>query len=272
MVPPDPQLIFEAPADARARVVVRDVSVSFDAIEAIRGVELALGDGELVSLVGPSGCGKSTLLAAIAGLVEPHSGEIWLDGQRVTNRLGHVALMPQRDALLPWRTVLENVLLPAVVAGTDVRATRGRALELLPRFGLQGFAEHYPRALSGGMRQRAAFLRTVLTERDVMLLDEPFGALDALTRRSMQEWLLSLWEDLSRTILMVTHDVEEALLLSDRVAVMTARPGTIALVEPVDLPRPRTPEMVSDPRFVAQKARLLAALRNEMSFGSEVLR
>lgn len=255
-----------------ACVLVRDVSVRFGATEAVRAVHLELTGGELVSLVGPSGCGKSTLLATIAGLVEPDAGEIWLDGERMANRLGHVALMPQRDALLPWRTVLENAILAAEVAGHDTQAARERASGLLPRFGLDGFGDHYPAALSGGMRQRAAFLRTVLTERDVMLLDEPFGALDALTRRSMQEWLLDLWEELSRTILLVTHDVEEALLLSDRVAVMTARPGRIKRVESVELPRPRTPEMVSDPAFVAQKARLLAALHDEVALASAVTR
>jgi ABC-type nitrate/sulfonate/bicarbonate transport system ATPase subunit len=166
--------------------------------------------------------------------------------------------------LLPWRTVLENATLSAEVQGVNRRDARERARELLPRFGLEGFGEHYPATLSGGMRQRAAFLRTVLTEREVMLLDEPFGALDALTRRSMQEWLLDLWNDLGRTILMVTHDVEEALLLADRVAVMTARPGTIKFSEPVNLPRPRSGDMIAEPAFIEQKVRLLGALREEM--------
>jgi ABC-type nitrate/sulfonate/bicarbonate transport system ATPase subunit len=151
------------------------------------------------------------------------------------------------------------------VAGVDKREARERARALLPRFGLAGFGEHYPAALSGGMRQRAAFLRTVLAEREVLLLDEPFGALDALTRRSMQEWLLDLWDELGRSILLVTHDVEEALLLADRVAVMTARPGRIKLVEQVHLQRPRTPAMISEPEFVAQKAALLETLHDEVA-------
>jgi ABC-type nitrate/sulfonate/bicarbonate transport system ATPase subunit len=178
--------------------------------------------------------------------------------------LGHTALMPQRDALLPWRSVLDNTILGLEVAGVGRAAARERARALLPHFGLAGFEEYYPAALSGGMRQRAAFLRTVLAEREVLLLDEPFGALDALTRRSMQEWLLDLWDDLGRTILLVTHDVEEALLLADRVAVMTARPGRIKRVEPVRLPRPRHAEMISEPAFVAQKMELLAALHDEV--------
>lgn len=246
-------------------ISVRDVSVRFGELLAVERASLTLHDGEFVALVGPSGCGKSTLLSAIAGLVEPDSGEIWLAGERATQRLGRTALMPQRDALLPWRSVLANAVLGVEVAGGDRQAARERARDLLPRFGLESFGESYPSELSGGMRQRAALLRTVLTDRTTLLLDEPFGALDALTRRSMQEWLLGLWEELGRSILMVTHDVEEALLLADRVAVMTARPGRIKLIEHVELPRPRHADMVAEPAFVAQKVRLLAALRLEVA-------
>jgi ABC-type nitrate/sulfonate/bicarbonate transport system ATPase subunit len=248
-----------------AQVAVRGVSMTFDEVEAVHDVNLTVGRSELVALVGPSGCGKSTLLAAIAGLLQPDEGEIWLNGATARDRLGRVALMPQRDALLPWRSVLDNAILGLEVAGGDKREARERARALLPRFGLAGFGDHYPAALSGGMRQRAAFLRTVLAEREVLLLDEPFGALDALTRRSMQEWLLDLWEELGRSILLVTHDVEEALLLADRIAVMTARPGRVKLIEPVHLPRPRTPAMISDPAFVAQKAHLLETLHDEVA-------
>ncbi|HUG15549.1 MAG TPA: ABC transporter ATP-binding protein [Thermomicrobiales bacterium] len=251
------------------QVGVHHVSKAFGATQAMVNVTLSVEPGEFVAIVGPSGCGKSTLLSAIAGLIEPDSGEVLLDGVPATNRLGRVALMPQRDALLPWRTVLDNAVLGAEIHGETRDAARQRARALLPRFGLEGFGEHYPSALSGGMRQRAAFLRTVLTDRDVLLLDEPFGALDALTRRSMQEWLLDLWDELGRTILMVTHDVEEALLLSDRVAVMTARPGTIKLVERVQLPRPRRAEMAAEPTLVRQKAELLAALKDEVSLTGE---
>ncbi|MEZ4569484.1 MAG: ABC transporter ATP-binding protein [Thermomicrobiales bacterium] len=243
---------------------VSHLSVSFDEIAAIRNVSLSVRQGEFVALLGPSGCGKSTLLNAVAGLVEPDSGEIRLQGEVVRELRGRVAYMPQRDALLPWRTVLENATLSAEVSGRDKAEARERAQELLPRFGLEGFGDSYPGALSGGMRQRAAFLRTVLSDREVMLLDEPFGALDALTRRSMQEWLLDLWNDLGRTILMVTHDVEEALLLADAVAVMTARPGTIKHREAVDLPRPRSADMIAAPAFIEQKTNLLAVLREEL--------
>jgi putative hydroxymethylpyrimidine transport system ATP-binding protein len=251
-------------ADAAGQLAVSNLSVSFGEVEAIRDVSLSVDEGRFVALLGPSGCGKSTLLNAIAGLVEPDEGEIWLHGEIATERRGRFAYMPQRDALLPWRTVLENATLSAEVAGTSRAEARERARNLLPRFGLDGFGDRYPAALSGGMRQRAAFLRTVLSDRQVMLLDEPFGALDALTRRSMQEWLLDLWNDLGRTILMVTHDVEEALLLADSVAVMTARPGTIKVVETVYLPRPRSADMIADPVLIEQKTGLLAELREEL--------
>jgi ABC-type nitrate/sulfonate/bicarbonate transport system ATPase subunit len=257
-------IVQPAGAGAAAHVTVRGVGKRLGSVQALVDVHLDVAAGEFVALVGPSGCGKSTLLNIIAGLLQPDSGEVWLDGAPAPERLGRVAYMPQRDALLPWRTVLDNVILGLEVAGSRRGPARERARALLPRFGLAGFGARYPSALSGGMRQRAAFLRTVLTERRVLLLDEPFGALDALTRRAMQEWLLDLWAELGRTILMVTHDVEEALLLADRVAVMTARPGRIKLIESVQLPRPRTAEMVAEPAFVEQKARLLASLRSEV--------
>lgn len=231
-------------------------------VDALSDVNLTAGDGEFVSIVGPSGCGKSTLLNLIAGLDQPSTGEIRFDGQQVTNRLGLTAYMHQKDLLLPWRTVLDNAILGLEIAGVQKREARERADALLDRFGLRGFELNYPATLSGGMRQRVAFLRTVLADRPLLLLDEPFGALDALTRASMQEWLLGLWEEMQRTILFITHDVEEAVLLSDRVAVMSGRPGTIVRERRIDLPRPRRYEMVTDPEFVALKADLLVALRS----------
>jgi ABC-type nitrate/sulfonate/bicarbonate transport system ATPase subunit len=229
-------------------------------VEALANVDLTVNERELVTIVGPSGCGKSTLLDLIAGLERPTGGTIRVGGD-AGQRLGRVAYMHQKDLLLPWRTVLDNAVLGLEVAGVRRREAQRRADALLDRFGLRGFEHAYPATLSGGMRQRAAFLRTVLTDRPLLLLDEPFGALDALTRASMQEWLLGLWEELRRTILFVTHDVDEAVLLSDRVAVMSGRPGRIVLTLPIDLPRPRHYELVTDPHFVALKAELLAALQ-----------
>ncbi|MEW5957897.1 MAG: ABC transporter ATP-binding protein [Chloroflexota bacterium] len=216
--------------------------------------------GEFVSLIGPSGCGKSTLFNMIAGLLDPDAGEIRLNGEMVTSRTGRFGYMLQRDLLLPWRTVLENVILGPELAHEDLRAARAEADSLLPLFGLAGFGDVYPATLSGGMRQRAALLRTFLCHRQVMLLDEPFGALDALTRRELQVWLLEVWQQFSKTILFITHDVEEALFLSDRVIVLSPRPGQVVLDLGVDLPRPRSLETLWSPRFGQLKARLLSTL------------
>lgn len=233
-------------------------------IEALRDINLTVDDSSFVSIVGPSGCGKSTLLNIVSGLEQPSAGHVLFEGEAVADRLGRTAYMHQRDLLLPWRTVLGNAILGLEAAGTPKRVAVDRARELLPRFGLEEFADSYPAVLSGGMRQRVAFLRTVLTEKPILLLDEPFGALDALTRATMQEWLLGLWDELRRTILFITHDVEEALLLADRVAVMSGRPGHFRQIVEVPLPRPRRYEMISDPEFVRLKSDLLESLRRSM--------
>ena len=249
-----------------AALSVRGVSKSFAGagrpVRALDGVDLVAAPGELVTLIGPSGCGKSTLFNLIAGLAEPDTGTIALDGQGAGPRLGRVAYMPQKDLLLPWRTTLDNVILPLEVRGVRRDEARRRALDLFPQFGLEGFARAYPQTLSGGMRSRAAFLRTVLAGGSLLLLDEPFGALDALTRGQMQEWLLGVWERERRTTLFITHDVDEAIFLADRLYVMTPRPGRIALTATVELPRPRTPDLLTAPAFVQLKARLLRALRD----------
>jgi ABC-type nitrate/sulfonate/bicarbonate transport system ATPase subunit len=229
-------------------------------VEAFAGVDLVVPDGAFVSLVGPSGCGKSTLLKAVAGLLAPSAGEVLVRGHEVAGRFDEVAWMPQRDLLLPWRRALDNATLGAQVAHQARAEARTRALELFPRFGLAGFERAWPAELSGGMRQRLALLRTFLLDRDVLLLDEPFGALDALTRREMYAWLQDIWLADRRTVLFVTHDVEEAVYLSDVVHVMSPRPGSITHTVAVGEPRPRAPGFVSSPEFVAAKAELLAAL------------
>ena len=214
------------------------------------------------TVIGPSGCGKTTLLNIIAGLEAPDTGTIELGGGEAGDRLGSVGYMLQKDLLMPWRSVLDNAILPLELRGVPRREARIRALGLMETFGLEGFENQLPSALSGGMRQRVAFLRTVLTDRDVILLDEPFGALDAMTRTQMQEWLLEIWERLGKTIVLITHDVEEAILLSDRIYLLTPRPGRVKLVLDVTLPRPRNYRIVTEPSFIQIKGELLAALHD----------
>jgi ABC-type nitrate/sulfonate/bicarbonate transport system ATPase subunit len=250
--------------DKISEIELREVHKAFRVdgkiVTALASVNLKAAKGEFVTLIGPSGCGKSTLLNIICGLTEPDSGEVLFDGQPVQQRTGMVGYMLQKDLLLPWRKVLDNVVLGPEISGSDPKAVRKEASRLLPLFGLQGFENSYPTTLSGGMRQRAALLRTFLCQRDVMLLDEPFGALDALTRRGLQQWLLGVWERFRHTILFVTHDVDEALYLADRVYVMTPRPGRIKLELSVSLPRPRRRDMVTSNEFAGLKEQLLTSL------------
>jgi NitT/TauT family transport system ATP-binding protein len=215
---------------SEAGVELDAVDKAYGAVQALRGVSLSVAAGEIVALVGPSGCGKSTLLELVCGLERPDAGSV---------RAGAAALMPQRDALLPWLSALDNAALALRVAG--VRRERARALahEHFTAFGLEGFEGARPAALSGGMRQRVAFLRTLLAGRPVLCLDEPFGALDALTRLQMQRWLAAALEREPRTVVLVTHDVEEAVLLADRVALLSPRPGRIVETLDVGLARPR---------------------------------
>ena len=249
---------------AAYKVEIRDVHKAYrvngQLTEALAGVSLHAAAGSFVTVIGPSGCGKSTLFSIVCGLQQPDQGEICFDGVPVRHRAGMVGYMPQRDLLMPWRRVLDNVILGPEVHGEDLDAARREARQLLPLFGLEGFADSYPAALSGGMRQRAALLRTFLCRKDIMLLDEPFGALDAITRNALQEWLLQVWQRFRYTILFITHDVEEALFLSDHVYVFTARPARVRTELTVPLPRPRQREMTLTPEFAALKQRLLEAL------------
>ena len=231
----------------------------------LRTVSISLRQGEFVSIIGPSGCGKSTLLSIVAGLVPPDDGRVLLHGDVVTGQAGLVGYMPQKDLLVPWRTVLDNVILSQEIAGLSRRSGRAKAMPLIEEFGLGAFASAYPHTLSGGMRQRAAFLRTVLFEKEALLLDEPCGALDALTRSTMHEWLLGLWNRLSKTVVLVTHDVDEAILLSDRVYVMTPLPGQVKAEFAITLPRPRRYDLVLTQDFLKHKAVLLSALRDSIT-------
>jgi len=248
-------------------VEINGLTKSFPTKEGTRNVldnvSFRANTGEFVSVIGPSGCGKSTLLHIIAGIDKADSGEIKINDTTNFPRLGHVGYMQQKDLLLPWRTVLDNIILGLELRGVARSEARQKALEHIETFGLKGFENQYPFVLSGGMRQRASFLRSVLLHQEVMLLDEPFGALDALTRHQMQEWLVNLWRKLGNTIILVTHDTDEALLLSDKIYVLSARPAKIVMSLDVDLPRPRTHATVTEPKFAKLKAKLLAQLHEK---------
>jgi ABC-type nitrate/sulfonate/bicarbonate transport system ATPase subunit len=263
-----PERESRLPADPSAQPLLemRGIHKTFGSVSALGGLDFSIRPGELVTVVGPSGCGKSTLFNIVAGLEEPDAGGILrFEGKacHAAELLGRVSFMPQRDLLLPWRTVIDNAILAIEIEGTPRAEARAQALRMLPEFGLSGFENQYPHQLSGGMRQRVALMRTFLFKRDLMLLDEPFGALDALTRTLMQRWLLDVWQKHRRTILFITHDVDEALFLGDRVLVMTARPGAVKLEQVVALPRPRRAELLTDPEFIRLKRVLLEAIEEE---------
>jgi len=229
--------------------------------DVLAGIDLAVRDREFVSVVGPSGSGKSTLFYMIGGLTPPTSGTVLLDGRDVTGQRGLISYMPQHDSLFPWRSILDNVVLSQEIAGASKAEARKTAREWLGRVGLSGYEHALPHQLSGGMRQRASFLRALLSPRDLMCLDEPFGALDALTRIEMQQWLLRIWEETRRSVLFVTHSIEEALLLSDRIYVLAGRPTTVADVVDVPFGRPRDETATSEQAFLDLKKRIYETLR-----------
>ncbi|RJX40972.1 ABC transporter ATP-binding protein [Paenibacillus pinisoli] len=239
---------------------VKNVSKSFSDArgtkDVLRQLSLQVGDGEFVSIVGPSGSGKTTLFGVIGGLQQPTEGEVRISGQATTGETGHVAYMPQQASLLPWRTVAGNIELSLTIAGVEKRKARSDALAWLERIGLAEYAGAYPHVLSGGMQQRVSFLRALLSPQRLMLLDEPFGALDALTREHMQKWLLSIWEQNRRSVLLVTHSIEEALYLSDRIIVLSASPAVILDEITVPFERPRREELREDARFMELRSRI----------------
>jgi len=262
---PRPEVSSATPA-IEARQIRKYFRSGAEWLPVLNDVTFVAAAGEFVSVIGPSGCGKSTLFNILAGLVQPTSGHVLMGGEDVTGRLGLVGYMPQKDLLMPWKTVLDNTAIGLELLGISRKKARQEALTWFPRFGLAGFERHYPSTLSGGMRQRAALLRTVLARRDILLLDEPFGALDALTRTDMQGWLLEIWSALRKTIIFVTHDVDEAIYLSDRVYVTSPRPAEILGVVQIPLPRPRVyEEVVTSAIFAALKHELLSRLKRASS-------
>jgi NitT/TauT family transport system ATP-binding protein len=250
----------QAEAPVQEPLSLENVTRRFGALTALAGIDLTLRRDEITAVVGPSGSGKSTLLELVAGLQEPDEGVVRVGAAvRAAERRSACAYMPQRDLLLPWRDALGNAALALECEGVPRRDARRRAEPLFERFGLAQFEHSRPAELSGGMRQRVAFLRTLLPGRPVLLLDEPFGALDAITRADLQEWLAGMLLEEPRTVLLVTHDVEEAVFLADRVIVLSARPGRMVAEFEVTLPRPR---LVTDRELAALRRDALEALRS----------
>ncbi len=232
-----------------AKLVVSALGKRFDALEALRAIHLAVAPGEFISLVGPSGCGKTTFLRIIAGLEPASSGQVLIDGKPVTRPGGDRGFVFQNDNLLPWRTVLGNALIGPEVAGRAGPAERRRTLDLLKLVGLEGFEGYHPRQLSGGMRQRVNLARALAIDPEILLMDEPFSALDAQTREIMQTELMRIWEQGRKTVLFVTHQIDEAVFLSDRVLVFARRPGRLQESVDVTLPRPRALTIKRTPEF-----------------------
>lgn len=233
-------------------------------VQALAEVNLDVADGEFLTVLGPSGCGKSTLLHIVGGFESATTGSIKLAGQPVTTPSRALGMMFQHGALFPWKSVLDNVAWPLVAAKAGRREARRAAREYVELVGLQGFEDSFPGELSGGMRQRVALARTLAMKPRVLLMDEPFGALDAQTRELMQEELNRVWSTTGTTVIFITHDINEAVFLGDRVVVMGARPGRVVHIEPVELDRPRTAEAKKDPRLIEQHNRLWDILRQEM--------
>jgi ABC-type nitrate/sulfonate/bicarbonate transport system ATPase subunit len=248
-------------ADALA-IELRDVAKSFGRVAALAGVSLSVARHSRVGIVGPSGGGKTTILKIVAGLLDADSGLVRVgDATSPPQRLARCALMPQRDLLLPWRTALDNAAIALENQGLSRAEARSRTRPLFERFGLASFEDARPGELSGGMRQRVGFLRTLMADKDVLLLDEPFGALDSITRAQMQEWLLQAMDAVPRSVLLVTHDVEEALLLCRRVVVLSQRPGRVVAVLDADHRGGRSRrQIVTSPEFVTLKEQALEAL------------
>ncbi|WP_234085108.1 ABC transporter ATP-binding protein [Azonexus sp. R2A61] len=249
------------------RIELRDIAIHLPGkvrFEAVRQVSTTIAAGEFVSIIGPSGCGKSTLLNAVAGYLQPSGGSLSVDGEPVGGPGPDRGMVFQHNSLLPWRSALDNVAFGLKMRGVARAERLERAREFLELVGLRGFADRYPAQLSGGMQQRVEIARVLINNPRVVLMDEPFGALDAQTRERMQQLLLDIWGRFRPTVLFVTHDIDEALILSDRVLVMTHRPGRIREEIVVDLPRPRPEDIIVSPEFIALKKRCLALVQDEV--------
>lgn len=231
------------------KIVLKNVSKSFDEMEILRDINIEVKEGELVSILGPSGSGKSTIFNILTSLISSDNGEVEVSGD--------LSYMYQKDMMVPWKKVIDNIGIPLIFKGDSKKNSREKVKKHIDEFGLSGFEYKYPSQLSGGMKQRANFLKTYLTSNDIMLLDEPFGALDSMTRRKMQKWLLDLTKKMNSTILFITHDIEEAILLSNRIYVISEKPAIIKGEIEVNLPKERNEDIVTSDKFVAIKKEVL---------------
>lgn len=242
------------------KLELKNIYKTFQDTPVLEGVSIQLQNKEFVSILGASGSGKSTIFNIISGLLEPDKGEVVIQGEDYTGKTGRVSYMYQKDLLLPWRKVIDNAALPLVIKGMEKQQARDMVNPFFKIFGLEGFEHKYPFQLSGGMRQRAALLRTYMFSRDIMLLDEPFGGLDAITRAKMHQWLLEVLEQLEASVLFITHDIEEAIFLSDRIYILSERPAFIKKEIKIDLKRPRAKEILISKEFNDLKAEILSLL------------
>lgn len=242
------------------QLTLENLSKSYGPNHVLQDITLSVEEGEFVSIVGPSGSGKSTIFQLIGGLYTADSGTISLDGSVLNNSRGHISYMPQSPALFPWRTVLQNVELSAEIAGT--KQDRTKTLELIKSAGLAGYEDAYPNELSGGMKQRVSFIRSLNAPQSIICLDEPFSALDEFTRLEMQQWLLSIWETYKKSILFITHDIDEALFLSDRIIVLSDKPADVKKEIAVPFDRPRSEELLLSDPFLTLKREIYNMLRS----------
>lgn len=243
-----------------SELTVKNVSKSYDGRKIIKNISLTLHQGELVSILGVSGGGKTTLFNVISGLTKPDEGQVFLDGEEITGKPGRISYMLQKDLLLPYRTIEDNVALPLMIRGMKKKEARAKAAPYFAEFGLEGTQKQYPRQLSGGMRQRAALMRTYMFSQNVALLDEPFSALDTITKGSMHTWYLDIMEKIRLSTLFITHDIDEAILLSDRICLLTGKPGQITKEIVIREPRPRRKDFNLTEEFLDYKKEILSAL------------
>ncbi|WP_010651412.1 ABC transporter ATP-binding protein [Oceanobacillus massiliensis] len=237
---------------------IRQLSKSFEGKEVLTDVNFSVDDGEFVSLLGPSGSGKSTLFQNIGGISLPSSGSIYLNGAEINGNRGSISYTPQSPSLMPWRTILDNVLLGQEIAGNR---DKDKALQMIVRAGLKGYENAYPHELSGGMKQRVSFIRSLLSPQELILLDEPFSALDEFTRIDMQKWLLSIWDEYKRSILFITHHIEEAIFLSDRIIILSGKPATVSKEFVIPFARPRNEDILLSEEFLQWKKRIYEEMK-----------